>query len=161
MKKTLIILGIVSLLGCVSRCGAADDSLYRAGEVSFDLFGTVRTPDFNAESLGYGVGMNYFLTRQIGIGVESRWERIDAKPDVGLSGIYRFPIGGTGTAPYVFGGGDFDIRREAFGIHVGTGLEHRFTKGFGIFGDARLQKYMTGTDAPSEALARLGVRLNF
>jgi hypothetical protein len=73
--------------------------------------------------------------------------------------IARFPIGESGFAPYVFGGGgrQFDPIELWFG-QVGGGLEFRFTPNVGLFTDVR---YVLTDGAEDHGLARLGVRLVF
>jgi hypothetical protein len=52
--------------------------------------------------------------------------------------ILRLPLGQSGLAPYVFGGGghQFDQAKFWFG-QGGAGMEYRFTPHMGIFSDAR------------------------
>lgn len=159
--KTL--LGLIILVATnavtIAAEAEADASRYKAGEFSVDTFGTVITDDFANERLGYGVGLNYFFTRQLGIGLETRTERLDSELTFGANAIYRIPI--YKTAPYVFAGAGYSWKTEQPNISVGAGLEHRFTEHFGIFGDARLLKDVEGENTPSFALARLGVRFAF
>jgi hypothetical protein len=84
---------------------------------------------------GGGVGAKYFLTNNIGLGLEGFG--IAAHHDFGdLVGTItaRFPL--DSNAPYIYGGGgaQFDRGAEGVGI-VGVGLEHRFTPNFGVFID--------------------------
>lgn len=154
MKKIIIVIGLLLATGLAMRA----QELYGSG-FSIDGFASVVTSDFNNEKLGYGVGVNYFFTDNLGVGVEALTDRLDTDIAAGANLIYRIPIGQS--APYVFAGGGYDWETEQVNISVGVGLEHRFTEHWGIFGDARLLKDIEGTDTPSAAFARLGIRIAF
>lgn len=153
MKKIIIVIGLL-----LATIAMRAQELYGSG-FSIDGFASVVTSDFNNEKLGYGVGVNYFFTDNLGVGVEALTDRLDTDIAAGANLIYRIPIGQS--APYVFAGGGYDWETEQVNISVGVGLEHRFTEHWGIFGDARLLKDIEGTDTPSAAFARLGIRIAF
>jgi hypothetical protein len=73
--------------------------------------------------------------------------------------ILRLPLGQSGFAPYIFGGGghQFDAVKLWFG-QAGAGMEYRFTRHVGVFLDAR-------TVWPNETkfygVARAGMRFSF
>src|SRR5207253_1971306 len=76
---------------------------------------------------GAGAEARVFITRNIGIGVESRW--IDGQGSTGTvlgTLTARFPMGSN--APYGFGGVgvEFGDETKAMGT-LGAGLEHRFS----------------------------------
>ncbi len=143
---------------------------FTANEFSLDAFGLYRHrqreftafPNTNIRHggrFGGGVGMNYFFTRNFGLGADS--QILDNGGDFidNASGnvIFRWPIGCV--APYVFGGGG----RE-FGPHyqwtgdAGGGVEFRLNHWTGIFADAR---YVFTAKTSDYALIRAGLRLAF
>src|SRR3954470_2086035 len=110
-------------------------ALFSPYELSLDLFGSVYNDDrhsFSGErangQLGVGVGTSYFLTRELGLSVETTISDNGSAFFDSLVGsvIYRYPIEEYRTAPYAFAGfgGQFDVRDEVSG-HLGLGLEYR------------------------------------
>jgi len=145
---------------------------YRSGELSLDGFGSASVGKYTIDHpsnarvrhnarLGAGVGINYFITQNIGIGAEAYSENTTGPfvDSASANLTLRFPLGESGFAPYIFGGGGrhFDAVKTWFG-QAGAGMEYRFTPHTGVFLDAR------GV-APSETkyygVARLGVRFAF
>jgi len=144
---------------------------YTANELSLDMFGSYLAGQRKIEdvfktnirhgSWGGGVGLNYFFTRNIGIGGDI------LIPDDGgnfvnnMDGslIARFPIANSGLAPYVYGGGgrQTDPVWQWTG-HAGVGLEYRFNPVTGVFADAR---YTWVDKTPDEIMLRAGVRFVF
>lgn len=146
--------------------------LYRAHELSLDLFGSGSVGRYTLKhlsgrrvrengELGAGLGLNYFFTRYIGIGGDLYSEnRTGALVDSASGNVIgRFPIGESGLAPYAFAGGgyQFDGLEVAFG-QFGGGLEFRFTPHIGVFADARL---VYPEETKYYGLARLGLRFAF
>jgi hypothetical protein len=143
---------------------------FTAYEMSMDLFGSFIADERGIEHLfetnirhghwGGGVGLNYFFTRELGIGGD-----INAADNGGsfidmVDGnlIARFPIESAGLAPYLFGGGGrgMDPAWEWFG-QAGVGLEWRFNRTTGIFSDGRY----IWADSSDRLLLRAGVRVVF
>jgi hypothetical protein len=175
------ILGILSAICCAN----ADDStttnqqssasgyhFYRAQELSIDVFGSgsigQQTIDhFTGDRiehngrLGAGAGLNYFFCRYIGVGGDAYTENTAHNFVDSASGnlIGRLPIGNTGLAPYIFGGGgyQFDEVDQKF-AQGGGGIEFRFAKHIGFFVDAR---YVIADKTDNYGLGRAGLRLNF
>lgn len=171
----------------VSRAGAPK---FQANEVTVDLFATysaaekgiddifdtnIRETSNPSTAWGGGVGVNYFFTRELGIGVDA------IAPDnggnfvdsVNASFILRLPWESAGLAPYVFAGGGRMTEPEwQWSLHAGVGLEWRFNPYTGIFTDAR---YVWADDAYKDfpgdnistkfdgdhLLLRAGIRLAF
>jgi len=148
------------------------DQLYRAQEFSVDFFGSGAIDQYTIDHLtgdrirhngvlGGGAGINYFFTRNIGIGgdayVEHREQHYIESPSGNL--ILRFPIMDSGVAPYVFGGGgyQFDEVGQDF-AQGGAGIEFRIVKDFGFFVDAR---YVFAQKTQDYGVARAGFRFNF
>ena len=171
MKKLLAVL----LLSATTLFAAEPIDCYQANEVSFDTFFQVRTDDFDDERMGAGIGINYFLTRNWGIGIEGSAENTSGVfvEATRANLIYRIPI--NRSAIYVFAGaganfcvppepesalesGESDEGGDKWAIDVGVGIEHRFAKHFGAFTDIRLDKI---EDRGATALARLGFRIPF
>ena len=99
-----------------------DFSLYRAQELSIDLFGSgsINQQTINHISgdrvtdngrFGAGAGLNCFFCRHIGIGADAYFENTDHRFIDSTSGnlIGRLPIGDTGIAPYIFAGGGYQF----------------------------------------------------
>ena len=145
---------------------------YRGGELSVDAFGTMSAGRYTIDHLssarvrhnarlGAGVGLNYFFTRNIGIGGDAYSE--DNKgafiDSASANLIVRFPLGQGGLAPYIYGGGghQWDMGRVWF-AQVGAGLEYRFTPHVGAFVDAR---WVLPDQAKYYGVARMGLRFAF
>ena len=126
-------------------------SPYRCCELSLDGFGSASLGESTLEHLsgsrvrhntrlGAGLGINYFFTRYLGVGVEGYAENTDGVfiDSASANLILRLPIGDSGLAPYIFGGGghQFGMTKQWFG-QAGAGLEYRFTPHIGLFVDAR------------------------
>jgi len=149
-----------------------DGPIFQADEVSLDLFGSVAVPRdtlYNMSwnrlndtgRLGAGAGVNYFMTRYIGIGGDAWTENTAQRFIDNTSGslIIRIPIDAIHIAPYGFGGGgyQFDYDNAAF-LHAGAGLDIRLTHNFGLFVDAR---YIWPRDHADFGLGRAGIRITF
>lgn len=148
--------------------------LYRAREFSVDAFGAAASDgrrhdhyyDFGFHHRdntrgGGGGGVEYFFCRYIGIEAESFALANDHNTASAVGGnlVLRWPIAQTGLAPYVFGGGgnEWTYRTEGYG-DGGAGLEYRFNRSFGIFGDGRFVSPCTTRDY---GMGRVGVRFTF
>lgn len=175
MKYLLILLlAISATFAADGDAKKAVESYYRANEFSVDVFGQVRTDDFNDERLGAGVGINYFYTQNWGIGLEGSAENTSGVfvEAVRVNAIYRIPI--NRSAIYVFAGGganfcvppeesapgspDSESGGDKWAFCLGVGVEHRFHEHFGVFSDIRLDKI---EDRGATALARVGFRIPF
>lgn len=146
------------------------EHLYHAGEMSLDMYGVglLHESDFNDGArarhnlrYGGGAGVNFFFTRFIGIGADADAITFHHSFVDTTTGnlIVRFPIPGTGLAPYMFGGVGYQFQ----GIDQiigggGFGLELRLVPHFSIFVDAR---YMAAVKTDDFGIGRAGVRLSF
>ena len=149
-----------------------DKQKYTGNEVSLDLFGSYLAGQRKIEDIfktnirhgfwGGGVGLNYFFLRNLGIGADMNI------PDdnfgnfinnVNGSLIARLPVGNSGFAPYIFGGGgrQTDPTWQWTG-HAGVGFEFRFNRVTGIFTDAR---YVWVDKTSDEIEFRAGMRFAF
>ena len=146
--------------------------LYRANELSMDVFGSASLGKYSIDHLssdrvrhntrlGLGLGLTYFITRNIGIGAEAYSEDTSGPfiDSASANLTLRLPLGQSGVAPYIFGGGgeQFDLNRLSFG-QAGVGIEFRFTPNVGIFTDARM---VWPTETQYFGVARLGLRFAF
>lgn len=148
-----------------------DGELFRANELSLDGFGSIsvgqQTINHISGShvrddgrLGAGIGLNYFLTRNIGVGGDAYTENTSHNFVDNASGnlIFRIPIDKAHLAPYVYGGGgyQFDPNEVWFG-QVGAGLEVRITHNVSLFADAR---YVMPEKIDNYGVARAGIRFS-
>lgn len=144
---------------------------YRACEFSFDGFGTVSLGENTLRhlsqsrvrkngQLGAGAGINYFFTRYLGLGVDAFAEGTEGVfvDNASASLILRFPLGHSGFAPQIFGGGGRQFESDLWFGQVGGGMEYRFTPHVGAFLDARL---VLPEEGKSTGVARLGLRFAF
>ena len=106
---------------------------------------------------GAGVAAKYFVTQNIGLGLEGDW--IEGESSIGtVKGTVtaRFPMGSN--APYVFAGAGVQFGDQTLAVGaLGGGVEHRFSPHCGVFGDAA---WMFGSHE-NAAVFRLGVTLTF
>lgn len=149
---------------------------YNAQELSLDLFGSYKNPEgefhdlFNTGSdhgfWGGGAGVNYFFTSNLGIGTDFN---ASDKPsgaggaiDYWVGNLYlRFPLGNSGLAPYIYGGGGRGISPIWQWVYGGgVGLEYRFNPNIGIFSDGRFLWSHESTSL-NQMVIRAGLRLVF
>ena len=145
--------------------------LFRPQELSLDAFAAVagdgrrHDEDFGSHHRdargGGGGGLEYFFSRYIGIEAESFALANDHSTVSALGGnlVLRLPIGQTGFAPYIFGGGgsEWTYRTEGYG-DGGAGLEFRFTHSFSIFADGR---FVSPAHTRDYGMGRFGVKFTF
>lgn len=142
------------------KCNPTDDTLFKAGEVSVDLFAQGALDLRGGEDWGAGLGLNYFPTVNFGVGVEASSLNLTGSfVDQTSVNLYaRLPFQEHGFAPYAFGGGGYEWETSRdFTWHGGVGVEFRTRAGWGVFIDAR-QVFRDGHNSPS---ARAGVRVPF
>lgn len=147
--------------------------LYSANELSLDLGGSYTAGQRGAEHLfetsikgnrgkwGGNVGVNYFLLRQLGLGVDVNMPDNGGNlvDSVALNVIGRFPIGSSGFAPYVFGGaGRTTDASWEWMAQAGVGVEFRLNRTVGIYTDGRYQWPENSGDG---LMLRAGFRVNF
>jgi hypothetical protein len=177
MKNKMLVGGTMLMLAATSVLGAETVSnnqgdYYRCNELSVDAFGTASIGEYTIQhlsnagvrhntQLGVGAGVSYFITRNIGIGGEAYSENTTGAfiDSASANLTLRLPLGQSGFAPYVFGGGghQFDMAQLWFG-QFGGGMEFRFTPHVGIFVDARA---VVPNETRYYGVARLGMRFAF
>lgn len=144
--------------------------LFRENEFSLDAFGSVSVGQQIIDNisgnrveddgrLGAGLGLNYFLTRHIGVGADAYTENAGDNFVDNTSGnlILRIPIEGIRLAPYAFGGAgyQFDPDDTWFG-QAGAGVEFRLARKVSLFADAR---YVMPDKIDNFGVARAGLRV--
>jgi hypothetical protein len=179
MNKTLTLLAVVLATAATSFAGTASkkvvvapqEDLFRAGEFQVDAAFVGAAGKFNGRNnvgaLGGGLGLNYFITKYFGVGIDdSLGGTVGGNGASGaidnLQGnlIGRLPIESLHLAPYalVGGGATWGSNRGQGNGNVGGGLEYRINRGLGLFGDYR---WLYGSNNLSENLFRAGVRFVF
>jgi hypothetical protein len=148
------------------------DELFRPKELSLDVFAAASGDDrHHNDDYGYnhhrdgrgggGGGLEYFFCRYIGVEAESFALANEHNTESALGGnlVLRLPIGQTGLAPYIFGGGgsEWTYRSEGYS-DAGAGLEYRFNKAFSIFADGRAG---LPTHTRDYGMGRFGVKFIF
>lgn len=162
---------------------------FKDREWQLDLFGAYAFTEHDQEQIigdhawGGGLGVNYFFTRNLGVGVEGTLldprNGSDIIGSTNLNLFVRFPIDSICLAPYIFVGGggvfnaedldradlpggddDDDSDDDTFwSAHAGAGLEYRVTKRFGVFVDGR---YTVVDEADNNFITvRSGIRIAF
>jgi len=177
MKNKMLVGGTILMLAATSALGAETVSnnqgdYYQSSELSVDAFGTGSLGEYTLQHLsgprvrqdvrfGVGAGINYFITRNIGIGADAYSENTTGAfiDSASASLILRLPLGQSGFAPYAFGGGghQFDMAQMWFG-QFGAGMEYRFTPHVGVFIDAR---GVLPNETKYYGVARVGMRFAF
>ena len=183
MKNKMLVGGTILMLAATAALGTDntnDDQglrhdrgdLYRANELSLDVFGTASLGKYSLDHisndrvrhntrLGAGLGLSYFITRNIGLGADVYSE--DTKgvfvDSASANLLLRFPVGQSGFAPYALGGGgyQFDLNKVWF-CQFGGGFEYRFNPNIGAFLDAR---WVFPEETKYYGVARVGVRFAF
>ena len=172
--KKLLVIAVLGLCSASSfaqtywserfRYDRESATLFNPNELSLDMFGTYADRDkFNTEGdfWGGGLGLNYFLTRYIGIGADSYIEEWKLPYRVNGSLILRLPIDQLSMAPYLFGGGGREFKYlTQWTYHVGGGLEIRLNSHTGIFADGR-RVFSDRDGVKDTALVRFGFRMGF
>jgi hypothetical protein len=145
---------------------------YRANELSLDGFGMGSVGNYTLEHPsnqrirqnsqgGAGAGINYFITRHVGVGAEAYSQNTTGVFIDNVSGnlLLRLPLGQSGFAPYVLGGGghQLDAAKLWFG-QAGAGMEYRFCHNVGIFIDARC---VWPNETKYYGVGRVGLRFAF
>ena len=146
--------------------------LFRSNELSVDFFGTGSIGEQTIDNisgtrvrengrLGAGAGINFFFTRNFGLGADAYSENTDHSfvDSASVNFIARMPLGGSGFSPYIFGGAtrQFDNVLQ-WGGDGGGGFEFRFAHNWALFVDAR---YVLPDRTDNYGVGRGGVRISF
>jgi hypothetical protein len=176
MNKSLALIAVVLATAATSFAGQAVSSkkvvvapmedLFRAGEIQLDAFAAGAAGNYGGGSVngfGGGLGLNYFITKYIGVGVDDTLSSLNGNGHTYNSTqadiIARYPIESWHLAPYalVGGGATWGTKSQGDG-NVGVGAEYRINRGIGIFADSR---YLYGNNGLNESLTRAGLRFIF
>ena len=151
-------------------------TMFFPNELSLDLYGvyTDRNErssevrkygaafDRPSDEFGGGLGINYYLTRYVGVMADSYLEEWRWPYLANGSLVLRLPIDRVGLAPYVFGGGGRQWKWvPQWTAHVGGGLEIRLNPHTGIFADGRKVFVDHDKGVQDYALVRFGLRFGF
>ena len=150
---------------------------FREHELQLDVFANYMHGTHSAvhrdDGFGAGLGLNYFFTRYIGLGVDASVNNVfrDKNGNDNHDGIFnstgslilRYPLelGSLCIAPYALGGGGVQTGAgSTLGTwHAGGGLEWRATPKLGIYSEGR---YTWPTERDEETVqVRIGARFVF
>jgi len=161
-RKWIVVTTVIGALASQARALADEPFPYH--ELKLDAFGTYATRDRFGDSEnhgGGGLGVDYFFTRYLGIGADSYIEEWKWPYRVNGSAILRLPLPGPlhRFAVYGFGGGGREFKYvPQYTWHGGGGMEYKFSRCFGVFGDAR---EVFPDKTPDYTLVRGGVSIGF
>jgi len=152
----------------------AEEELFRAHEWQIDTAvqgaaGTTRGS--TSGSIGGGLGINYFFTKYIGLGLDNSvsgygWPRSMKTVDHLMADLlFRYPVEAWRVAPYsmVGGGGSWSVASQGY-FNIGLGFDYRLTRNIALFSDCRWLYGDNGTAGQgivSKAYPRIGVRYIF
>lgn len=143
----------------------APECKFRDQELQLDAFAAGAFYNQGRPGWGGGLGVNYFFTKFIGLGVEQDvlGHQGDSAEWVTAGNLFlRYPICSMNLAPYALigGGAAYGEGRRGHGFGtVGGGLEYRVTDNIGLFSDAR---WVYSSEEPkSGILGRAGLRFAF
>ena len=155
MKKLIALFAVALALGAGTTSRA--ESLFTENEVS--LLGFANYADRPDDYWGGGIGLTYFLTRNVGLGASTYWSDFKGSFFDNVSGedYLRLPLGASPLAIYGLGsvGYTWEFNNWFFGF--GGGAELRFSKQFGLFSDIRWMLNEAGED--NGVSVRIGLRL--
>lgn len=154
---------VMVLFGAISTL-AEGTNLFNAKEFALETFATysAKNPKKSLDNGNYGggVGISYFLYRNLGVAVDTYLENISGSTIDNLSGsfILRLPIETLRTAPYALAGLGYNFEVDQYSYHAGAGLELRLRKKIGLFVDAR---YVLNDKIEDNLLVRSGLKFVF
>lgn len=123
-----------------------------------DTFLSLRTPDFNEGTYGYGVGVGYQVNRYWGADVRLSHEGLDVEgsiiQDIGGRLVARMPF--EALQPYTFLGGSFNLEHDIWHLQPGLGIA--FGKSVQFFAEAGLDADLKGRNG---YLFGAGLRIRF
>ncbi len=172
LSNAMIIGGTVLMLASHSALGQENaGDLYRANEFSMDVFGSGSVSRYTIDHvsrsrvrqntrLGIGAGVNYYFSKNLGIGGDAYAEDTSGSfiDSTSLNFLYRLPLGQSGFAPYAYGGGGREFGIDTWFAQVGLGMEYRFSPHIGLFIDGR---GVVPKETKYYGVARLGLRFAF
>jgi hypothetical protein len=165
--KLLTIISILMLLAALTRAAdlpfppEASGEYFRAKELSVEGFGGLNTSDFDHERSYVGVGVNYFLTDELGVAVQTSFPNVGGLffENIAARGIYRAIFNQNALYGYV--GPQWLIKDDDWAGELGVGLERRWTRHWGTYAEVGIWKGLTGHNRDASATGRVGVRWAF
>ncbi|MEI6713441.1 MAG: outer membrane beta-barrel protein [Verrucomicrobiota bacterium] len=194
MKISIISLTTLSALQAITFAGthhtqqremehsSQPANVFNAGEFQLDAFGVYgvgkgpsHAGPFAEHAWGGGLGLNYFWTENLGVGMDvdilhgrENSARGNDTKDFGqytASLIYRMPYEALALAPYAYAGGGVTSNAGTLAsAHAGLGVEYRFVPNkIGLFADARWTYYgdRAGSGDQNNVQIRSGIRFVF
>ena len=155
---------MIGLSLTASPARAAETVTFDPREVTVDGFGFYASLDKGGAdngAWGYGIGINYFLTENIGLGADTYADAFEAPYLLDFVGIFRYPLveyDMGNLAPYGLAGvGRQWEHAPTWFFDFGAGVEYRFQQNLGVFADLR---GVFPVDRDPYALLRFGVRFS-
>jgi hypothetical protein len=134
-------------------------------ELQLDVYGAYAGTygDKHADGWGGGIGINYYFSRYIGLGVDGTVTDGEGSELWHIHGhvLARWPIdtGSICLAPYIKAGGGYQVNGSGdWSYGVGGGIEVRVTPRWGVFGEGG---YYWAESDENYAQAKAGVRFIF
>jgi hypothetical protein len=156
MKKVTAAIITILALNIVQ----AQEELFPEKEKSLFVFGSYVDKPHRDSDVAPGVGLSYFLTRNIGVSASTFWENTSGSfiDNIAAEACYRFPLRNMPLAPYGLVGVGYSFETdETFG-YFGGGAEWRFSQKWGAFADLRWQ---LNNDTDNGVGVRFGARFIF
>lgn len=161
MKKIIIVIGLLLATGIAMRA----QELYNAGEFGVDLTVGVRTANLDDEESNYGFGLQYYITRNLGLGAYTTLTEMGGHTfeNVSVRGLWRIPI--EKHAFYFFGGVTRQLHvgseEDGWSLQLGPGYQYMLVEHVSLFSEVGLDKVWTGDERPLAATIRGGLRFSF
>jgi len=153
---------LLTILITIATCIALQaQSAYKAGEFSVDGFGGVNT-DLSTPRGFAGVGLQYYLTENAGVGVYTSLENLSGHTfeNVSVRALWRLPI--ERHALYAFGGATRVFHDDtAWLMQLGPGYQYQITKHVGLWTEIGFNKDVEDETKDPYASVRAGVRFSF
>ena len=184
MNKTLSLLAAALMMTSLSFAGEAvsskkvviapDDCRFHANEWQIDASTVGSSGVYGGQgkqSLGGNLGVNYFFSKYLGVGVDNsvagyrnaaQTGGVQAIDRLQADLLLRYPICSWNLAPYVMvgGGAAWGPLSQGNG-NVGGGIEWRFMSNLGFFADCRWLYGNNGSASLTAAMPRAGFRFSF
>jgi hypothetical protein len=153
---------ILAGLAATQARAAIEPVTFDSQELSIDAFGFYGSLDKGGgdnSAWGYGVGINYFITQNIGVGIDTWADAFEAPYLLDFNATFRYPLTEynlENLAPYGIAGlGRQWEHAPTWFFDFGAGAEFRLQQNFGVFADLR---GVFPVDRDPYALLRFGVR---
>jgi opacity protein-like surface antigen len=153
----LVLLGFPLNAGEVVVINSTPAEKWFDSEIQFDLIGTYQD---QVSDFGGGLGVNYFINENFGVGIDTLYNGEDNlyEYSTSLNVIYRYPFEQLALAPYVVGGVGYTWDGDEVLYSVGAGVDYRLAENIGVFVEGR---YNWFGDVDSDPSVRAGFRFTF